>query len=101
MTGSDFAIRETFGSRTFHMAANRRWRGAANGGSNGLSAGGDRLAPSTTDLAAASRRIGSKKIITERKKWYLFGGVCDSIRRMDTDSAGLPSDIETLKAALI
>ena len=59
------------------------------------------MAPSTTNLATASRRIGSKKITTERKKWYLFGGVCDSIGRMDTDSAGLPSDIETLKAALI
>jgi hypothetical protein len=59
------------------------------------------LAPSTTNLATASRRIGSKKITTERKKWYLFGGVCDSIGRMDTDSAGFPSDIETLKAALI
>jgi transposase len=59
------------------------------------------LAPSTTNLATASRRIGSKNIIAETKKWYLFGGVCDSIGRMDTDSAGLPSDIETLKAALI
>ena len=59
------------------------------------------MAPSTTNLAAASRRIGSKKIGTETRKWYLSGGVCDSIGRMDTDSAGLPSDIETLKAALI
>jgi len=94
-------MRETFGSWMFHMAANRRWRGAANAGSDGLSAGGDRLALSTTNLATASRRIASKKITTERKKWYLFGGVCDSIGRIDTGSAGLPSDIETLKVALI
>ena len=51
---------QTPGPRAFHLAANRGWGGATDGGSDGLSAGGNRLAPSATNLATASRRIRNK-----------------------------------------
>src|ERR1700722_247781 len=61
------------------LAGNGGRRGGTDRGSDGLFAGGDRLAKSTTYLAAAERRIGCGKILRVCKKAAPNRDFCDSI----------------------
>ena len=58
------ALRQTIGPRKVHMAIGVRRRGVDLGGADGVHARGDRLAKSTTDVAAQERRLACVRIPT-------------------------------------
>jgi hypothetical protein len=62
--------------------------------------GGDRWAPSATNLAIASRRISNQNC-RQNEKYSFFSRVGASIRGMEVDLAGLPDDLEAQKSALL
>src|ERR1700739_3491093 len=59
---------QAFGPWSFHLAANRRWRGITDAGSDGLFARSDRLAPSATNLASTICRLGNKILTRNEEK---------------------------------